>query len=132
MVCTSSSSSESSSSDSSGSDWDSDISPNEKEFGQTTQPVEKSGEEGKEKSVFDKKTDSKIGKKGRGKEREKQEGKKKREEKSVRVLKKAISKQKEAQQKVNKKLALALKQVGIERRRQISEINKLKKKTKRG
>ena len=60
MVCTSSSSSESSSSDSSGSDWDSDISPNEKEFGQTTQPVEKSGEEGKEKSVFDKKTDSKI------------------------------------------------------------------------
>ena len=82
--------------------------------------------EPKKKSV-DKKADSEIGKRTRGKEKKKQEGKKKREEKSVRVLRKAISKQKEAQQKVNKKLAFALKQVGIERRRQISEINKLKK-----
>ena len=64
-------------------------------------------------------------------EREKQEGKKRKEEKSVILLRKVISKQKEAQQKTNKKLALALKQVGVERRKQLSEINKLKRKRAR-
>ena len=130
MVCTSSSSSDSSPSSSSDSDWESEVDANEKEFSSTTQALEKGGEKSEEKGSFIKKADSEIGKRTRSKEGKKQEGKKKREEKSVRVLRKAISKQKEAQQKVNKKLAFALKQVGIERRRQISEINKLKKKKK--
>ena len=130
MVYTSSDSSDSSPSSSSDSDCESEVSPNEKELKPETQAFEKSGEKSEEKRIFDKKADSEIGKRTRDKERKKQEGKKKKEDKSVRVLRKAISKQKEAQTKVNKKLAFALKQVGIERRRQISEINKLKKKKK--
>ena len=47
----------------------------------------------------------------------------------MRVLKKAIAKNKESQQKLSKKLNIALKQVGLERRKQNIELNKLKKKT---
>ena len=106
---------------------------NEKEINATTQAFEKSAEEVDEKKSLDKKADSKIKKRTRSKERKKQERKKQErkkrgDEKSVRILRKAISKQKEAQQKVNRKFALALKQVGVERRRQIAELNKLKKK----
>lgn|ERR550519_3010514 len=134
MVSTSSSSSDSSSSSSSdSSDCESDVVINEKEVNTTTQAFEKNAEEVDEKKSLDKKADSKITKRSRSKERKKQERKKQERkkrggEKSVKILRKAISKQKEAQQKVNKKFALALKQVGIERRRQVAEINKLKKK----
>ena len=67
-------------------------------------------------------------KKAQTKEDKKKE-KRKKEEKSVRVLKKAIAKNKESQQKLSKKLNIALKQVGLERRKQNIELNKLKKKT---
>ena len=130
MVCTSSSSSESSSSSSSDSDCESEVGTDEKKFS-PTQEAEKNAEKVDEKKSADKKADSKVGKKRRNKEREKQEGKKRKEEKSVILLRKVISKQKEAQQKTNKKLALALKQVGVERRKQLSEINKLKRKRAR-
>ena len=134
MVSTSSSSSDSSSSSSSeSSDCESDVGINKKEINATTQAFEKNAEEVDEKKSLDKKADSKIKKRTRSKERKKQERKKQErkkrgDEKSVRILRKAISKQKEAQQKVNRKFALALKQVGVERRRQIAELNKLKKK----
>ena len=136
MVSTSSSSSGSSSSSTSdSSDCESEVGINEKEVNTATQAFEKNAEEIGEKKSVDKKADSKITKRTRSKERKKQdkkkqERKKRGDEKSVRILRKAISKQKEAQQKVNKKFALALKQVGIERRRQIAEVNKLKRKKK--
>ena len=49
------------------------------------------------------------------------------EEKSVRVLKRVITKHKQAQQKLNKKLNFALKQVRLEGKKQKAELKKINK-----
>lgn len=129
MVCTSSDSSgTSSSSSSSESECEFEGKIDERANGEASCSIEKGSKKVGEEGPAIKKTNNKTGKKSQDQGKKKQERKK--EEKSITVLRKAIAKHKEAQQKVNKKLGLALKQVRLERRKQISKLNKFEKKAK--
>ena len=128
-----SSSSDTSSSDSSESSSEFESAINEKASKETNQSIEKVGV-GEETSTT-KKTNSKIKKQDKEKkqkeqDKEKRQRKKKLEDKSTRILQRAIVKQKKSQQKLNRELSSAKRQFGLERRKQLLEINRLKKKIK--
>ena len=74
------------------------------------------------KTVKQNKKETKVGKK----KSQDKEGKK--EKKSVKVLRKTIAKNKAVQQNITRKLNLALKQLVSDNKKQLSTINKLKKK----
>ena len=124
MVCTSTDSSDCSSSSSSSESESEFEAVNEKEINPQTQSVEKNAEKVDKKKNVNQKRNSEIGKGKQNKEKKQR----KKEEKSVRVLRRAITKHKLATQKVNKKLALALRYVGSESRKHLSDLNKLKRK----